>query len=240
MQIREKIKQILEENYKSLVGTFGEKQNKGKMYLRREDAKRKRKERAKDKSSNKIVENEDCVDPKEIVKQQRRNLKGGLRLTPLETFAAKLIYYIETKKQKHIIEAIELMEDYPKLGKYVKEQSKKILPKYEFCVYAGRERLDEEIGQISQRSDGDYHNWTLSKESVKYVFNESESPYTMECKIVPDDVIIYIPAFTQLMENVILEGLIEEPSKNVIRDAKKQEEIILPGKYNEGYIIGVN
>ena len=239
MSVRNKIQEIFNENYKSLNGAFGEKQNKGKMYLRREDAKRKRIERSKNKpkKDDKI---EQDLDPSEIIKQQRRQLQGGLRLTPLETFTSKLIYYVETRKPKHILDAIELMEDYPKLGKYVKEQSKKCLPKYEFCAYAMRERLDEEIGQLGKRIDGDYHNWTLSRANANSVFNECDSPYLMECKINPSDVIIYIPAFTKLMEKLIIEGLIEEPSLNVIRESKKREEIILPGKYNEGYIIGVN
>ncbi len=73
------------------------------------------------------------------------------------------------------------------------------------------------------------------------VFKESEDCYIMECKVKPDDVVIYLPAFADLIERVIMEGLVDEPMNvNVIRECKVGQEIVLPAnKYNEGYIVEV-
>ncbi|MFW6130013.1 MAG: hypothetical protein ACOC56_02440 [Atribacterota bacterium] len=75
---------------------------------------------------------------------------------------------------------------------------------------------------------------------VNKVFKECENYYIMECKVNPEDVVIYLPAFSKLLERVILEGLVDEPMCNVIRECKVRQEIVLPAeKYNEGYIVEV-
>ncbi|MFW6130012.1 MAG: hypothetical protein ACOC56_02435 [Atribacterota bacterium] len=109
--MREKIKNILSENYKSINGSFGHKYRKGHLYLNREDAKRKRKERdrGKRKESKSKKEESDNVDPKLIKKEQRKQLIGEMRLTPLETFASRLIAYLESNKSKHMNEIFSLM-----------------------------------------------------------------------------------------------------------------------------------
>jgi len=240
--MKEKIKEILYENYKSLNGQFGEKQEKGKMFLRREDAKRKRHDRAKAKkkesSQNRSNDNVLEVDPQELKRQKRESLVGELKLTPKQAFLSRLTAYLESGQSKHMIECFRLMEDYPKLKKHIKERSKKSLPKYTFKAYATRERLNEEIGEKGCRCDGNSHNWTLSRSMAGEIWNTDE-PYLMECSVNPDDVVIYVPAFAKDIEHVILNGLVDEPTVNVVRKAKILEEIILPEQYNEGIIIEI-
>jgi hypothetical protein len=245
MNVREKIKILLSENYKSPNGHFGESQNKGKLFLQERDAERKREERKKlkdqtKKDTPKKDTPKDTQDPKDIQNEKRRKLKGELRLTPLETVISRLIAYLDTGKSKHMSEIFSILDDYPKLKKFVKDKSMKSLPKYEFKVFAARELLDEEIGSTGYRSETGYHNWTLSKNMVEKLFKENNDYYIMECKVNPADVVIFIPAFTTMMEQLILEGLVDEPMHNIIRDAKITDEIVLPAeKYNCGYIIEV-
>lgn len=246
MHARDKIKEILGENYKSPNGAFGEKQNRGKLINRREDAARKRKERArannKPEKANRTKRNgQEPIDPTELKRQQRRNLTGEMRLTPYEAVGSRLVAYLETGKSKHMQDIFELMEEYPKLRKYIKEKSKKALPKFDFKVYASRPLLDEEVGGKGYRHNEGMRNWTLSKSMTERVFKENENCYIMECKVSPEDVVIYLPAFSDLVERVIMEGLVDEPmNKNVIRECKVGQEIVLPAeKYNEGYIVEV-
>jgi hypothetical protein len=242
MSVRDKIKEILSENYKSLNGTFGQKQNKGKSYLRREDAKRKKKQRAKADNkpkTKKELEEEQSLSPKEKAKLQRRQLEGEMKLTPLECIGSRLAAYLETRNSKHMFEIFGLMEDYPELAKFVRDKSVAALPKYPFNVYSTREWLGESIGDRGHRSDG-RHNWYLSKQKAKKL-TECDKFKLIECgQVSPEDVILYIPAFSKLIERCILEGLIDEPSKNVVREAKTCEEIVLPEKYVEGVIIEID
>lgn len=242
MSVRDKIKEILSENFKSPNGSFGQKKNKGKLYLRREDAKRKRKQRAKEDNkpkTKKELEEEKLLTPEEKRKQQRRQLQGELKLSPLECVGSRLAAYLETRNSKHMFEIFELMEDYPKLGKFIREKSQAALPKYPFNVYSTREWLGESIGDRISRSNG-RHNWYLSKHKAKKL-SECDKYKLLECsQVSPEDVILYIPAFSKLLERCILEGLIDEPSTNVVREARTCEEIVLPEKYLEGVIIEID
>lgn len=244
MGVRDKIREVLEEsNFKSPNGSFGEKQNRGQMYLRREDTKRKRKERARGAKpqgtdSKKRKDTEDILDPRELKSVQRRQLSGELRLTPKEAFVSRLIAYLESNHSKHMMEAIKLLEEYPKLKNFVSQTSQKALPKNNFAVYSARERLSEEIGEKGYRSPGNHHNWTLSRSQIKEIW-ECDEAYIMETKISPTDVIIYLPAFSKMMEKVIYEGLVDEPMTNVIRKAKFREEVVLSDKFDHGIIVEV-
>lgn len=244
MSVRDKIKEILSENYKSFNGSFGQRQNKGKSYLRREDAKRKRKQRAKADSikpkTKKEIEEEKSLSPAEKRKQQRRQLQGELKLSPLECVASRLAAYLETRNSKHMFEIFELMEDYPETAKVIRKKSQECLPKYPFNVYTTREWMGESIGDRGSRSEGHSHNWYLSKHKAKKL-TECDKFKLIECgQVSPEDVILYIPAFSKLLERCILEGLIDEPSTNVVREAKTCEEIVLPEKYLEGVIIEID
>lgn len=242
MSMRSKIKDILNENYKSPIGPMGEKQNRGKLAKQKEDRERKMEERAQGKNlkplkeKKKTTKKEEEIDPREIAREQRKQLKGEMRLTPKELVVSHLIEYVETRRSKPMLEIFELLDEYPKLKKYVKEMSKKKLPKNEFAVYSGRERLDEEVGSEGKRAGDNPHNWYMSQFTARESADVDDG-YLIETKVTPDDVLLYIPAFTKLMEKCILEGLVEEPESNVLRKAKKQNELILPAKFNTGLIM---
>jgi hypothetical protein len=240
--IRDKIRSILSENYKSLIGEMGEKQNRGTLTKRREDAIRKRKEREKTRKPKKQTEktSNPLIDAEELQRQRRRELVGELKLTPKEALASRLIAYLESSHSKHMLEVFELLEDYPGVKKWARKMSQEALPKNPFNVYAARERIDENIGDSGCRREGNPHNWTLSRHRTKEIWEGCSERYIMECKVTPTDVILYLPAFTKLMERVIFEGLVDEPKVNVLRKAKRQEEIILPERYSSGIIVEVD
>ena len=58
-----------------------------------------------------------------------------MRFSLKEAFLANLMEYIVTRKSKPILEAVKLMEEYPKLKKYVTKKSREALPNRGFlCI----------------------------------------------------------------------------------------------------------
>lgn len=174
------------------------------------------------------------VDPREL-------LLGEFKLTLKESFVNKLMEYVITRKSAALREAVELMNEYPNLKKYVIEKSQRVLPKKPFCVYACRESsLTVEVGSAGKRSGNGPHLWCLSKHGASQNNNMLESFYIMEARITPNHALLYIPAFTDDMEKLIFSGKIEEPNENVLRNARRQNEVLLPGNINQGLIVEIH
>lgn len=235
--IKELFTEVYAHNYKSISGSYGNRENNpGGERLR--DKFRKRKDRAKMKSSTSTKSKTTVVD--EEVLDPRMNLEGDLRFTPKEMFGYNIIKYLDEGKSKYIVDAVDLLENYPKLKAYVQQLNTKLLPQQPFTVYYARPRLNENVGDVGKRSKGSPHNWYLSKAFLKDNINLSEDAYIMEIKINPSDVMLYYPAYTKLMENVIFSGKIPtETLSNVIRKAKKSQEVVLTDKFNEGLIVEI-
>lgn len=209
-----------------------------KSAYRRKDARRKRRERSREKNGKQKDQEEIYVETPE---EKRARLNGQMKLSLKETFINDLMEYASTRRSKPMKDALSLMEEYPKLKRYVIEQSKKILPTRSFNAYSVREStMNEEVGSPGYRSGSNPHNWCLCKEQAKKNYGAANSYYVMECKILPKHVMIYLPAFTKEIENLIYSGKIDEPEQNVIRMIKQQNEVILPGDIDTGLIVEVH
>lgn len=233
-EIKNRLLEIFNEN-QSIDGMTGFKRTgeKASMLFKHNDMLRKRKERAKTKPVKKLKEDE-IIDPK-------TNLNSSeLRFTLKEAFANHLINYLDSNKRKHLFEACKLLKEYPKLQAWVKEESQKHLPKNSFHIYGIVEHLDEEVGSIYERIGNNPHVWSLNEMSLenrKSIFTDS---IIMECKVSSDKIIMYIPAFTKIMEELIFSGKIEEPVNNVIRLSKQYNEVVTDNNINKGLITKIN
>ncbi len=166
-------------------------------------------------------------------------MQGAYRLSLKETFLKHIVEYLNENKTKHLNEALDLMEEYPQLKRWVQQESMSQLPIGHFPVYAIREQFDEEVGKVATRS-GDYPKiWHIEKNAAKNLAESFEDHYIMETKVSPDNTLLYIPAFTKMLESFIMGGKIMEPQNNVLRRARVRQEIILPGDVNEGMVIHV-
>jgi hypothetical protein len=240
MNLKEKLKQLLNESAGGITGFNHGVQDKPSLQ-RSDDARRKKKERQGKQRMNRLKLDEKKSKAKDEVVQPhpREFLANELRLTLSEAFGVYLAEYLSTGKSKYVMEAIKLMEEYPQLKKYVKETSQKHLPKQAFCVYSTRERFDEEIGSVAYRSGSRPHNWYMTAHQAKDNATHLDEHMVMEAKITPDKVLIYVPAFNTLLEKLIFDGKIEEPEVNILRIAKSKNELILPPSVDSGLIVEV-
>lgn len=234
MTLQKKLKSLFTEGIGGIGGFVPHSETTPRI-IQSEDRKRKKIERQGEQRLNKIKkskEDEEQIDPRTL--QQ-----GHFRLTLLETFLHHVIKYLDEGNYSDILECCNLMEEYPKLKAFVIEKSKSSLPKNEFSIYHARQSLlDEEIGSNLGRTGDHPHKWCLSSSGARQNAEHLDEASIIECKISPDNTLIYIPAFTDVMEKLILSGkLLAEPKNNVLRKAKQMNEIILPPHINEGVII---
>lgn len=239
MNLREKLNKLLNEAAGGLTG-FDPGVADTPALQRHKDVLRKKKDRQGDQRMNRLKteskkSKKDDVPPP----HPREFLANELRLTLKEAFGVYLAEYLSTGKSKYVMEAIKLMEEYPALNQYVKETSQKSLPKQSFCVYSTREHLDEDVGSVAYRSGSKPHNWYLTAHQAKENSTHLDDHMVMEAKITPDKVLIYVPAFNQLIEKLIFDGKMEEPTSNILRIAKTKGEVILPPSVDSGLIVEV-
>lgn len=238
MHLREKIKQILNESMGGITG-FSPTVAQTPELHKHKDARRKRRERQGEQRLNKIKEAKKKAEKDEVQFDPRMNMQGELRFTLKEAFLVHLAEYLKTGKSRHVMNALRLMEEYPSLAKFVKETSQAALPKQAFSIYAAREHFSEEVGSLAYRSGDSAHNWYLTIPCVKDNCNHLEEHFVMEAKITPDKVLIYVPAFAKMLENLIFAGKIAEPEVNVVRKAKNLSEVVLPSNIDSGLVIEV-
>jgi hypothetical protein len=241
MSLKAKIVEVFKESIGGLTG-FDPKTETTPALQRHKDVHRKRVDRQGEQRENKIKRAE--TEKKALQKgieppHPRTYLQNELRLSLKETFAAYLVEYLNTDKPKYMVEALNLMEEYPALKKYVQEMSHAALPQQSFSVFHAREHHDQEIGAPAYRSGSNAHNWCLTRHQALANADHLDHPMLMEAKVSPEKTLIYIPAFTKLMEEIIFSGKIEEPQENVIRKAKNKNEIILPPSVDTGMIVEI-
>lgn len=232
--LKERLQEVFLEGFGGTTGfNPGVTETPGLTRLR--DKIRKRKERQGDKrNKSKTGKDEEIIeeDPREF-------MQGEYRLSLKETFLKHIVDYLNENKVKHLTEALDLMEDYPQLKRWVQQESINHLPKGHFPVYAIREQFDEEIGKVAKRSGDAPKIWHVEKHSANNLAENFEDHYIMETKVSPDKTLLYVPAFTKMMESLIMGGKVMEPQNNVLRRARARQEIILPGDVNEGMVIHV-
>jgi hypothetical protein len=244
MDIKSKLDEIFNEAFGSLreVSPSHGKRFAASGRTHTEDAHRKRKERELEKRKKQLKgENEKSIkETGNPIHHPRSFLNDSpLKLTLKETFVNDLIEYVHTNKKSHLKDALSLMEEYPNLYKFVTETSRKCFNEKELSVYSTREHLNEEIGQKVTRPDG-LRIGHLSIPHVETRHSNRAGYMILEAKISPDKILIYIPAFTKLMEELIYSGKIEEKTTNILRETKRHNEIILLPSVNEGVIVKIN
>lgn len=204
---------------------------------RRKDARRKRVERQGEQrlngTKNKKVQEDEEIDPRSV-------LTNEMRFTLKECFLVQLVEYLETGKQSYVHEAIKLMEEYPKLKTWVMETSHKQLPGQPFSLYSLKEWFSEEVGHESERIGEHPHIWSLSERGLDHKMHGFDDAMVIECRVSPDKVLIYIPAFTQMMEELLLSGKIMETVGNPLRKAKQYNECITDNSVNKGLIVKIH
>lgn len=236
MDIKNKIKEIFNESL-STGRDIGSNKTAGVERLN--DARRKRNERKAEQRLKKLHK-DDTKSIKETG-QPKYHPRTFLQKSPLkfslkESFIFNLIEYLNTGKKKYISEAVSLMEEYPNLKKYVLEQSHSKFPKNPLMVYSIREHFMENVGDIIERDDESVHIWHLSEHEALLKSDQFNNHMILQSQITPDKILIYIPAFTNLMEELIFSGKIEEPEKNIIRLAHQKNEVILPPSVNKSIV----
>lgn len=244
MDIKSKLDEIFNEGFGSLreVSPSHKKNFAASGRTKAEDANRKQIERRLEKRKKKFSgENEKSIKQtgKPIHHPRTFLDKSPLKFTLKETFINDLIEYVHTNKKSYLRDAIQLMEEYPNLYKYVTETSRKGFTEKELNVYSAREHLNEEIGQKITRPDG----LKIAHLSISHIENRHSDRtgyMILEAKISPDKILIYIPAFTKSMEELIYSGKIDEKETNILRETKKHNEIILLPSVNEGVIVKIN
>lgn len=204
-------------------------------------ARRKRKERMLEKRKREMLkQNEKSIkETGNPIHHPREFLdEDPIKLTLLETFVHNLIKHTKDGKKEYLRDAIKLMEEYPKLYEYVTKTSRQNF-KNEMSVYSPRIYLDEEVGHVIKRPEG-LRLCYLSIPDLEKQYDEDEY-MILEAKISPDKILIHIPAFTKLMEKLILSGKIEENQDiNVLRKAKYENRVICCPSVNEGVVIKIN
>lgn len=229
------------QNLGGLTG-FGRSISDQKMGYRHKDAERKAKERAREKrlkqiqgkQSSKKDENSVEIDPRVYMNDSE------LRFTLKEAFINHLIEYLETNKKHYILEAISLLKEYPNLKEWAKQESHKLLPKNPFSLYSLSEWLDEEVGSEHKRPQNKGYIWHLTESGLDHRKPDYQDAMVMECQISPDKALIYIPAFTKYMEELIFSGKIDEPLGNPLRKAKQLQEVVTDDSVNSGMIIKIH
>lgn len=164
-------------------------------------------------------------------------LNSPLKYTLKETFLLHLIKYLDDNNLNEIKEAINLMSEYPTLKKFVLETSHSAFDKEkEFHVYKLEEHFFNDSNTEYELPENDFYIWTSSEQSALLKLENYDDAMLLEIKISPDKILIYIPAFTKLIEELCFSGKIEAPKNNILRLAKKYNEIILPGTINKTHI----
>lgn len=241
MNLKDRLNHLFQESIGGMTG-FDPQTETTPNLQRHKDVHRKRVDRQGDQreANMKRDEIEKKADKKGVEPPHPRlYLKNELRLSLKEAFAVHLVEYLNTHKHKYIQEALKLMEEYPQLKQFVVETSKAALPNQSFSVYSAREHLDEEVGSPGYRSGDHPRVWCLTRHQMMECSDHMTHPMILEAKISPDKALIYIPAFTKLMENLVYSGKIDEPEENVIRKAKNRNEIILPSSIDTGMIVEI-
>jgi hypothetical protein len=208
--------------------------------FRKNDARRKRIERNRQRNnpygyqSKKSLKEEEIIDP-------RMNLEGPLRLTLGETFLYNIIEYLTTNNSKYLKESLELLEEYPdRLKKWAMHKSWNVLPDG-FTVYSIHEATtDEQIGDTQYRSGGKWYKWYRTKSLAQSKQSDYDDYYIMETPIKKQNIILYIPAFVEDIQKLILSGKIKEPVDNVVRKCRNSLEIITNNSVNSGKIIAIS
>jgi hypothetical protein len=230
---------VLTENQKfGGVTGFGQNKTDLKSRFLDEDAERKREERAKEKAKSQRSKDEKKeeiqVDPRKYL------VSSPLRFTLKQAFVANLINYLDTDDKKHLKEALVLVKEYPKLKEWVKSESLKHLPKNPFSVYSLSEWINETVGSRYDRPSTPFKIWNLTEASLEHKKSNFSDSMVLECQISPDKILLYIPAFTKLMEELIFSGKINEPSCNPLLKAKQHQECITDSDVNSGLITKIH
>jgi len=243
MDITKKLAELFNEGLSGKNSkSFGVTDENRELLFKEKDAKRKREERAKAKRIEAMKKgNTNSVKNGGPIINHPRNflVKSPLKLTLIETFIKELIEYLNTDKKRHIREAVSLMNEYPNLKKYVLEKSHNSFPKNPLHVYFITEHLDEEVDQIVEHSDC-LKIGHLSEAECKLHEHKHDSHFISEVQISPDKILIYIPAFTKEMEELIYSGKIEESEINVLRKARQHNQLVLPPSINESRVIRIS
>lgn len=173
----------------------------------------------------------------QFIDHPRNALSGEMKYTIKEAFGAYIAEYLKTGRHDKLDEAVKLMEEYPKLAKYVHETSIKYLPE-QFSVFSHRSKLEEDkIGSLRERSGDTPHLWTCSRHQAAENANYNDNSI-LEAKVSRNKVLIYIQAFNPLLEQMIFKGKIEESADiNILREAKRRNEIVLLPTVNQGVIV---
>lgn len=255
MDIKNTIKEIFNESigHKGIASGHGKGFSKNitssnhRESFKRMDAKRKVEERAKAKRIKDMMHANKTAEKSGQPPQfdARYFLDDTpFKLTLLESFVHNLIEYLNTGEKIHITEAVKLMEEYPKLKQYViKNSTEKFPSKNATSVYLLGEHLEEEVGSVVKRPEGCIRicNLSLPEAELKAeTSNHYDRCMILEAKITPDKILIYIPAFTQLMEKLIFSGKIQAPTENILRLAKQHNEVVLPPTINEGLVVKIH
>lgn len=228
------------QNLGGLTG-FGASISDQKMGYRHKDAERKAKERAREKRIKNVQGKKTTKKDEEVEIDPRLYMQNSeLRFSLKEAFINHLIEYLESNNKKHILEAVSLLKEYPNLKEWVKQESHKSLPKNPFSLYALSEWLDEEVGAEHKRPQNKGYVWHLTESGLEYNKPNYQDAMVMECQISPDKALIYVPAFTKYMEELIFSGKIDEPVGNPLRKAKQLQEIITDDSVNSGMITKIH
>lgn len=233
---------VLKEN--QLMGGitgFGQNQTDLPERFKANDAERKREEREEERKKKEKLRKIEKTEKEtgETVHPRHKLSSSPLRFTLKEAFLAKLVQYLETDKSVYLNEAITLINEYPKLKEWVQQESTKHLPTNPFSVYHMAEWFNEEVGSEHERPFGkntEYALWHISESSLKHKRHKFTEAMVLECRISPDKVMIYIPAFTKLMEELIFSGKIDETVGNPILKAKQTQECVTEGSVKNGLI----
>lgn len=204
--------------------------------FKRNDARRKRIERQSEQRLNKInksKENGEEIDPRTL-------LTTDMRFTLKESFLLQLLEYGQTGKYKYIEEAVNLMNEYPKLKTWVMETSHKALPTQAFSLYTLREWFTEDVGTECERVGDGPHIWSLSENALSHKYSNYEDSMVLECRVSPNKVLIYLPAFSKMLEEFILSGKIMETIGNPIREIVRKKECVTENSINKAMITRIN
>lgn len=238
--------EVLNEN--QLMGGltgFGQNQTDKPLLFKEKDAERKREEREEQRKKEKrLKEIQKTEKETGVSTHPREKLSNSpLRFTLKQAFLANLIQYLETNKSAYLNEAITLVNEYPKLKEWVQTESVKHLPSKPFSIYQISEWLNEDVGTEYSRpinKAATHVTWHLSESSVKHKKHLFTDSMILECQISPDKVLIYIPAFAKMMEELIFSGKIEEPIGNPILKAKQYQECVTESSIKTGLVTKIH
>jgi hypothetical protein len=163
-----------------------------------------------------------------------------LRFTLKEAFTSNLISYLDTGEKTHLKDALVLLKEYPKLKEWVKSESLKHLPKNPFSIYSMSEWINETVGSKYDRPKTDFKLWHLTESSLEHRKSNFSDALVLECQVSPDKILLYIPAFTKLMEELIFSGKINEPNGNPLLKAKQLQECVTESDINSGLITKIH